>query len=242
MDNMQIFWGETHQNTYTHGQQIPSMDETLTFAKSYLDFYTGAYYTPTSYPIPLRPGYINTAPPQLIGHISEQPLIPEDTWHGIRAEQIKDTVTLNREWAEFEKATVEHYNPGTFVTFPGYEWQGNGTWGDHNVIYKHEGLPIYTEMDLPALYDRLRKVPAMAIPHHTAYHPGIRAPFWRHTDDKISPFSEIYSIHGCSETDEEWVGMRQNSHMGPTMGASTYQSALDQGLHIGAICSTDNWT
>ena len=218
------------------------MDETLAFARTYLDFYSGAYYTPTSFPIPLKPEYTNTALPQLTGHITEQSLIPENSWRGIRAEQIKDSEILAREWAEFEQATIEHNSPGAFVTFPGYEWQGNGAWGDHNIIYKREGLPIYTEMDLPALYDRLRKIPALAIPHHTAYHPGIRAPYWRHTDEKISPFAEIYSIHGCSETDEAWVGMRQNSHMGPAMGTSTYQNALDQGLHLGAICSSDNWT
>ena len=33
-----------------------------------------------------------------------------------------------------------------------------------------------------------------------------------------------------------------NPHMGPGAGGSTYQSALDAGLHLGAVCSTDNWT
>jgi hypothetical protein len=35
--------------------------------------------------------------------------------------------------------------------------------------------------------------------------------------------------------------MRHNSHMGPGCGGSTYQDALDAGLHLGAVCSTDNW-
>jgi hypothetical protein len=30
--------------------------------------------------------------------------------------------------------------------------------------------------------------------------------------------------------------------MGPGVGGGTYQEALDLGLHLGAICSTDNWT
>jgi hypothetical protein len=29
--------------------------------------------------------------------------------------------------------------------------------------------------------------------------------------------------------------------MGPGAGAGTYQAVLDRGLHIGAVCSTDNW-
>jgi hypothetical protein len=244
-DNMKkthLFWGDTHQNTYTLGPQIPSMAETLSFVRKYLDFYSGAYYTPANYPVPLLPGYADTVLPEIEGHISEKSPIPLGSWHGIRAEKTKDSATLNREWAEFQEATALHNTPGEFVTFPGYEWQGDGSWGDHNVIYKREGLPIYPVPDLPALYSQLRNLPALAIPHHTAYHPGIRAPYWQHTDETISPFAEIYSIHGCSETDEEWVGMRHNGHMGPAMGAATYQSALDFGLHLGAIASTDNWS
>ncbi len=83
---------------------------------------------------------------------------------------------------------------------------------------------------------------ALAIPHHTGYHPGIRAPRWSHCDDRLSPFAEIFSIHGCSETDEEWIGLRHNSHMGPGVAGGTYQDALDRRLHLGVICSTDNWS
>ena len=49
-------------------------------------------------------------------------------------------------------------------------------------------------------------------------------------------------MHGCSETDEEWIGLRHNPHMGPGVGGSTWQDALNMGLHLGAVCSTDNWT
>ena len=41
MDETQLFWGDTHQNTYTHGPQIPSMDDTLSFVRTYLDYYSG---------------------------------------------------------------------------------------------------------------------------------------------------------------------------------------------------------
>jgi hypothetical protein len=128
------------------------------------------------------------------------------------------------------------------VAFPGYEWQGNGHYGDHNVIHRHEGAPICTEETVQGLYASIRGGQAIAIPHHTAYYVGQRAPTWSLCDDRLSPFAEIFSIHGCSETDEEWIGLRNNSHMGPGVGGGTYQEALDRGLHLGAICSTDNWT
>lgn len=237
-----IFWGDTHHNTYTTQRQDPSIAEILSFARTYLDFYSGAYYTPTAENICLKRGQIDVALPQMEGHVSEQPPVPPDAWRGIMTERIKDPHTISRQWDEFQKATAAHNSPGQFVTFPGYEWQGDGSWGDHNVIYKDEELPVYSVMTLAELYDRLRGHDALAIPHHTGYHAGIRAPRWENCDERISPFAEIYSIHGCSETDEEWIGLRNNSHMGPGVAGSTYQEALDRGLHLGAICSTDNWT
>lgn len=237
-----IYWGDTHHNTYMTQRQDPSMAEILSFARTHLDFYSGAYYTPISEELCLRQDQIDVALPQMDGHVSEQPPIPADAWKGIRTERIKDPGTISRQWDEFQQATAAHNSPGQFVTFPGYEWQGDGSCGDHNVIYKDEGLPVYSAMTLAELYDLLRGHDALAIPHHTGYHAGIRAPRWENCDERISPFAEIYSIHGCSETDEEWIGLRNNSHMGPGVAGSTYQEALDRGLHLGAICSTDNWT
>ncbi|WP_454646859.1 DUF3604 domain-containing protein [Bradyrhizobium liaoningense] len=47
-------------------------------------------------------------------------------------------------WAELNALTAELYEPGRFVTFPGYEWSGNtGMGGDRNVFYRREGRPIH---------------------------------------------------------------------------------------------------
>lgn len=237
-----IFWGDTHHNTYTSDEQDPSLAEVLSFTRTYLDFYTGAYYTPIATGVSPREDRVTVPLPAEIGHVVEQSPIPAQVWRGIRVERTKAPEVIAREWAEFQEVTATYNSPGGFVVFPGYEWQGDGSWGDHNVIYKSEGLPVYTVMTIAELYDRLRGCEALAIPHHTGYHTGIRAPLWAHCDERISPFAEIFSVHGCSETDEEWVGLRRNSHMGPGTAGSTYQDALDAGLHLGAICSTDNWT
>ena len=46
MSNYQLFWGETHHNTYQFGAgQKPSLDDICREAASYLDFYAMAYYT-----------------------------------------------------------------------------------------------------------------------------------------------------------------------------------------------------
>jgi hypothetical protein len=224
MHGFQLFWGETHHNTYQFDEQTPALDEVCRQAARHLDFYAMAYYT--SCADAFRPG----------GHSVElagkQALILEK-W--------KDAARLKREWAEVEEVSRRHYQPGIFVTFPGYEWQGDGSWGDHNVYHRQEGLPVFQVGAIQELYACLRGHQAIAIPHHTAYYVGRRAPDWSACNDQISPFMEVFSIHGCSETDEEWVGLRHNSHMGPGTAGGTYQDALDRGLHLGAICSTDNW-
>ena len=40
-----LYWGDTHHNTYQHCRQDPPLDQVLDFARTHLDFYSGAYYT-----------------------------------------------------------------------------------------------------------------------------------------------------------------------------------------------------
>ncbi len=224
-DRLSVFWGETHDNTYQFADGKSGIAHAaIERAASHLDFYAAAYYTARA--DAFKEG----------GHLSES-----NAQHRLIFEGWKSDERLEREWAEVQDATRCLNVPGTFVTFPGYEWQGDGSPGDHNVFYAEEGRPIFRVDTLPELYRRLRPLRAIAIPHHTAYRPGLRGRNWSVLDEKISPFSEVYSIHGCSETDEEWVKMRHNSHMGPASGPGTYQAALDRGYHLGAVCGTDNW-
>ena len=220
----QLFWGETHDNTYQVAHQEPPFDEVCRLAARHLDFYAAAYYT--SCADAFLPG---GHPTELSG---KQRLILE-RW--------KNPERLEAEWAQVQRATAKYNQSGRFVTFPGYEWQGDGTCGDHNVFHLREGWPIARVQTVAELYEKLRRIDAIAIPHHTGYRVGRRSPDWRQCDETLSPFVEIFSGHGCSETDEEWVGLRHNSHMGPGTAGGTYEDALARGLHLGAICSTDNW-
>ncbi|NOY83175.1 MAG: hypothetical protein GXP31_19450 [Kiritimatiellaeota bacterium] len=226
MSEFRIFWGETHDNTLQFENSPTPFDESLRRAASHLDFYAAAYYTACS--SAFQPG----------GHLSESDRpsrIPLEGW--------KSPERLEREWALVNEICRDCNRPGEFVAFPGYEWQGNGSSGDHNVFALEAGLPIFRVNTLAELYAALEpwRGKALAIPHHTAYRPGVRGRDWSVYDEELSPFTEIFSIHGCSETDEEWVGMRGNPHMGPGIGPGTWQAALDRGHRLGAICSTDNW-
>ena len=241
-NDYRIFWGDTHHNTYQGCVQDPPLTDVLAFASTYLDFYTGAYYTPIFTNAPPLPGAGGSVEGPKGGHPAEKLRADINVWRGVGLEDTKSDEILAREWAEFQQVTAAWNRPGDFVAFPGYEWQGNGRCGDHNVVYREENQPLLTEATVTDLYDRLRGLDAIAIPHHTGYLPGMRAPLWASCDDTLSPFAELYSCHGCSETDEELIGLRHNTNMGPGVGGGTYQEALDQGLHLGAICSTDNWS
>ena len=224
MTDYQIYWGENHDNTFQFAKRPTDMAETLKRAASHLDFYAAAYYTACAEAF------------EGGGHPMES-----DKPHKLILEGWKPQERIDREWVEVQDATRRRYQPGTFVTFPGYEWQGDGSGGDHNVAYREEGPPVHRVDTLAELYACLQPHDAIAIPHHTAYRPGVRGRDWSVYDERLTPFAELFSCHGCSETDEEWVGLRLNSHMGPGFGPGTYQAALDRGHHIGAICSTDNW-
>ena len=224
MDKYRTFWGETHDNTYHHPDPVHRMPEVLDAAAEHLDFYSAAYYT------------AHAGAFQREGHPTEQ-----TGKQDLILEGWKDQARLDSEWAEVQDACRAAYAPGRFVTFPGYEWQGDGSSGDHNVCALREGLPIFRVATVAELYERLRGLDALAIPHHTAYRPGRRGRDWSVFDEELSPYAELFSVHGCSETDEELIGLRQNSHMGPGLAGGTYQDALDRGLHVGCIASTDNF-
>ncbi|MBN1838367.1 MAG: DUF3604 domain-containing protein [Spirochaetales bacterium] len=219
-----LYWGESHDNTYQFASMSTPVEEVLERAASHLDFYAAAYYTACA------------AAFEEGGHQAEKSGASR-----IILEGWKDPQRLEREWAEVQRATAAANRPGEFITLPGYEWQGDGSSGDHNVYFLREGAKIHRVATLKELYACLKGTDALAIPHHTGYRPGRRGRDWSVWDEAMSPFTEIYSVHGCSETDEEWIGLRKNFYMGPGQGGGTYQDALDRGYHLGAICSTDNW-
>lgn len=235
-----LYWGETHHNTYQQGEQVPPVGEILSWAREYLNFYAGAYYMARGNRLPLK-GTVTAEEGVRKGHPADL-LQGIREWKGAFYEEEKSPEILDKEWRELQAAIAKYNEPHRFVTFPGFEWQGDCQWGDHNVIYFDEGNPICSASTLPELYEQLRHYNALAIPHHTAYQPGRRSPDWERCDETLSPFMEIYSIHGSSERDGDSDGLRKNSHMGPGVSGGTYEELLRKRLHVGAVGSSDNWT
>lgn len=159
---------------------------------------------------------------------------------GLRVETVGQRPEFLQWWEALRELSRRHHAPGAFVTFLGYEWHGNRTrWGDHNVIYHDEDNPLDDARELPGLYANLRARRALAIPHHTGYHPGWRGRDWSVYDPDLSPVMEICSIHGSSEGDTAPLPMVSNPSMGPRTSGGTYQDALARGYRLGVIASND---
>jgi hypothetical protein len=210
MSDYKLYWGDTHTNI--HSQHLQDLPRILEAAVQMLDFWPLAYY------------------PQ---EFTERGKFSYEDW--IPDEQI------DREWQTICDFAADNNRPDTLVIYSGYEWQGHGRFGDHNVFHLEDHQPLLRSNTLPELYEELhsRKIKAFAIPHHTAYMVGVRAKRWDVHDDELSPFAEIYSCHGCSESDEEWLGLRTNWSMGPNVSGGTIEDGLDHGYRLGIICSGD---
>lgn len=139
-------------------------------------------------------------------------------------------------WQHLNERTAAYHQEGEFVVFPGYEWSGNTTaGGDHNVFYRHEGMPILRsshwqiphvpESDLsPAhpvseLFDKLRaNVPMddVLVANHVG---GRYADILRYFDQDLAPLVEVLSCWGVFE----WM----------------LWDAFDAGYVVGIMCNSD---
>ena len=212
-DEYDLYWGDFHKHV-PEGGSIDRIDDVVVDAKEHLDVYPVLCY----------------------------PFEWQSKGDGgsIGEETVGDRPEFNDWWAAVEAASAKHNDPGEFVTFPAYEWNGNRTrWGDRNVIYFEEGYPLDSAWSVAQLNENLMRRRAFAIPHHTAYQVGNRGQDWDHYDPVLSPVTEVYSTHGSSEAVDTPVPMAQNADMGPRTSGGTYRDALDRGHRVGAIASND---
>ena len=215
MPEHNLYWGDTHTNI--HSRHLDGLDETVRYAKEMLDFWPVAYYP-------------------------QETRTDSDYFAGFGVEDWHPQEQLDREWQIICDMAAANNAPGEFVAFSGYEWQGNGSSGDHNVFHLDDHQPLIRCDTLAELYAEMRRrgIRAFAIPHHTAYRVGIRSKDWSVQDDELSPFAEVFSQHGCSESDEEWIGLRVNVAMGPGVSGGTIEDGLAAGHKFGIICSNDS--
>ena len=146
---------------------------------------------------------------------------------------------LQKNWPELVRLVQTQEEPETFIPFLSYEWHSLA-FGDHNVYYRDSEGPLVSGSSLDQLEQRLQGLdqPFMVIPHHIGYHIGYRGIDWAHFKEARSPLVEIFSLHGCSESD--LAPYPQMHTMGPRNYRSTAEYALKQGHKFGFIGSTDH--
>lgn len=206
-----IAFGDIH-NHNAHGYGKGSIERSLDIARSHLDFYA------------------------FTGHASWHDLNPERDAR--LAHFSKGFERLKQTWPRVQEAIAQANEPGIFAAFLGFEWHSN-YYGDQCVIFPDDYKDICYAEDLDGLRSFCRENNAMLLPHHVAYPKGVRGLNWDYYDPDLAPVVEIYSMHGCSETDRSPYPMR----MGSPGGRSTEQTiaaALARGQRFGFTASTDS--
>ena len=209
-----LFWGDAHTNLHAHQINPGALGRAAAHARDIMDFWPIAYYPAEKI--------------KLQGFTAEDEL-PADL--------------IGQQWRQICQLAADNNAPGRFVAFPGYEWQGDGSSGDHNVFFLRDDSPILIQpRRLADLYAEIRGrgLAAIAIPHHTGYRVGIRGKDWSVHDELLSPFAEIFSHHGSSENDDMQPGLQMNRNMCPGEYAGTIAAGLDRGLRLGIVASNDS--
>jgi len=146
---------------------------------------------------------------------------------------------LARNWDLLLKLSADATAEGKFIAIPSYEWHSM-KYGDHNVYAPGPDLPLEGAPDLPALRQKTAAAPGggIAIPHHIGYAAGYRGINWEHYKPDVSPFVEIFSLHGCSVDDNAPYPMLHD--MGPRDFGSTAEQGWKMGHRFGIVGGTDH--
>lgn len=151
-------------------------------------------------------------------------------------------------FAKLKENWIPHYQDlqaideeGVFSVFPGYEIH-SGAHGDYTIVYETLEPQDFHVADDPAALLQILKAKAigdhLAFPHHIGYRPGARGINWQTFEPELSPFVEMFSMHGCAEnsqTDRPYL-----HSMGPTNGGSTMQQGLGENKVFGIVGNSDH--
>lgn len=139
-------------------------------------------------------------------------------------------------WQHLLQLSRSFYEPGKFVTFPGYEWT-NWQYGHKHVIFLRESeASVFSafeeKSDHPKeLWSALGSRECITVNHHTGG--GPIPTFWKYHHPHFEPVVEMTSVHGVSEA----IGHPKCIYHPVESGM--VQSALARGYRLGFIGSGD---
>jgi hypothetical protein len=208
-----LYWGDLHSHcsiSYGHG----TVQQALLRARQQLDFCS------------------------VTGH-AFWPDMPTDReqYADIIDYHTRGFATLAGNWEELLRLQREASHDGEFLALPSYEWHSL-EFGDHNVYAAGPELPLRDAADLPQLRRMCAEAGLLAIPHHIGYRAGYRGIDWDAYREDVSPFVEIFSLHGCSLSDDAPYPMLHD--MGPRDSGSTAEEGWRRGHKFGIVGGTDH--
>ena len=211
---MNTFWGDLHSHCgVSYGKGTPRA--ALSHAREHLDFcsLTGHAFWPD---IPMD----NMAMGEFVG------------------QHLGAFERLGYFWRSFMDEVDAANCDDRFVTLPSYEWHSS-RYGDWNCYFNNCDIDLIGGETLEEMVANLTRgnSPFFLVPHHCAYAPGNRGTDWKCFDEKFAPLAEIFSSHGCCESDD--APFDYHHVMGLRTGENTIREALRCGNRFGFIASTD---
>ena len=139
----------TDLHSNIHHDQMEQLGKWCDHARQVMDFWPIAYY----------------------------PMYMRRNESGAPLEDIYPREAIEKDWEEIRKV-VKQQNEEGWPMFMGYEWQGCGFDGDHNVFFLDNDQEMLHPMRYGELRDAYQDTEAIAIPHHVAYQLKSRGKNW----------------------------------------------------------------
>lgn len=205
-----LYWGDIHNHNAV-GYAKGSLERTIEIAKEHLDFFA------------------------FTGHARwhDMPKMPGDrhmVW-------VNGSKLHSDHWDKTREMVLEANEEG-FVSLLGYEWHSS-LYGDFCLIFPGDQPNLYLPDTAQELFNFARKEKAFAIPHHVGYKWMWRGANWSIFDPTVTPVVEIFSEHGCTETDRSHIPMILHSNGGCSYSNSVEYN-LKKGLRFGIVASSDD--
>ncbi|MAX35427.1 hypothetical protein [Gimesia sp.] len=209
-NRFQLFWGDLHNHNAV-GYAKGSLERSIELAREHLDFFA------------------------FTGHASwhDMPKMPGDR----HMKWVNGFEVHSSHWAKTRRL-MQDANSDQFVAFLGYEWHSS-QFGDYCMIFPEDQPELYLPNHVEKLLDFAESNQALAIPHHVGYKQGWRGANFKHYRAAASPVVEVFSEHGCTETDRSPYPMIRHSNGGRS-AANMIVPQLQKGMRFGFVASTDD--
>jgi len=154
----------------------------------------------------------------------------------IKNYHLKGFIKLKKNWRGILTKLKLFEDKYSIKIFPSYEWHSL-KYGDHNIYGNDFNLKLWSANNIDDLKKKLSKN-NLIIPHHIGYGKNNRGINWDFYNSKLSPFVEIFSMHGCSIDEENPFTMLHD--MGTIKGNGTAISGWSKNKIFGIVGSTDH--